>query len=90
MKETVSISDACKETGFSERQLRSFEARGYIEAPIKVRCGSIQYRRYTPEHIQEIKIFKKYLDQGFKLRFASIKAFEEQAEEVKNNVKITE
>ena len=77
MKETVSISDACKETGFSERQLRSFEARGYIETPLKVRCGSIQYRRYTPSHLQEIRIFKKYLDQGFKLAFASQKAFEE-------------
>ena len=77
MQETVSISDASKETNFSERQLRSFEARGYIEAPIKVRCGSIQYRRYTPEHIQAIKIFKKYLSQGFKLAFASMKAFEE-------------
>jgi len=86
MEETVSISDASKETGFSERQLRSFEARGYIGAPIKVRCGSIQYRRYTPEHIQAIKIFKKYLDQGFKLAFASQKTFEkiEKEAEIKN------
>ena len=83
MEETVSISDASKETDFSERQLRSFEARGYIGAPIKVRCGSIQYRRYTPEHIQAIKIFKKYLTQGYKLAFASQKAFEEQVKEVK-------
>ena len=83
MEKTVSISDASKETGFSERQLRSFEKRGYIETPLKVRCGSIQYRRYTPEHIQAIKIFKKYLDQGYKLAFASQKAFEEQVKEVK-------
>ena len=83
MRDTVSISDASKETDFSERQLRSFEARGYIEAPLKVRCGSIQYRRYTPEHIQAIKIFKKYLDQGYKLAFASQRAFEELAREVK-------
>jgi len=77
MEETVSISDASKETGFSERQLRSFEKRGYIETPLKVRCGSICYRRFTPEHIQAIKIFKKYLDQGYKLTFASQKTFEE-------------
>ncbi|MBU1194089.1 MAG: MerR family transcriptional regulator [Proteobacteria bacterium] len=83
MEETVSISQASKESNFSERQLRSFEARGYIEAPLKVRCGSIQYRRYTPSHIQAIKIFKKYLDQGYKLAFASQKAFEELATEVK-------
>ena len=83
MQDTVSISDASKQTDFTQRQLRSFEARGYIQEPLKVRCGSICYRRYTQEHIQEIKIFKKYLDQGFKLRFASQKAFEELAREVK-------
>ena len=85
MQDTVSISDASKETGFSERQLRSFEARGYIETPLKVRCGSIRYRRFNRSHIQAIKVFKKYLDQGFKLRFASQKAFEELAKEVKND-----
>ncbi len=79
MEETISISDASRETGFSQRQLRSFEARGYIEMPLKVRCGVIQYRRYTSEHIQAIKIFKKYLTQGYKLAFASQKAFEELA-----------
>jgi DNA-binding transcriptional MerR regulator len=83
MEETVSISDASKETGFSERQLRNFEARGYIETPLKVRSGSIQYRRFSKSHIQAIKIFKKYLDQGYKLAFASQKAFEELAKEVK-------
>ena len=83
MEETVSISEVSKESGFSERQLRSFEARGYIETPLKVRCGSIKYRRYTPRHIQAIKIFKKYLDQGYKLKFASRKAFEDQGKEVK-------
>lgn len=83
MRDTVSISDASKQTDFTQRQLRSFEARGYIQEPLKVRCGSIQYRRYTPEHIQAIRIFKKYLDQGFKLRFASQKAFEEIEKEVK-------
>jgi DNA-binding transcriptional MerR regulator len=83
MQDTVSISDASKETDFSERQLRSFESRGYIETPFKVRCGSIQYRRYTPSHIQAIKIFKKYIDQGYKLAFASQKAFDELAKEVK-------
>ena len=83
MEETVSISDASKETEFSERQLRSFEPRGYIETPLKVRCGSIQYRRYTPNHIQAIRTFKKYLDQGYKLAFASQKAFAELAKGVK-------
>jgi len=83
MRDTVSISDASQQTDFTQRQLRSFEARGYIQEPLKVRCGAIQYRRYTPEHIQAIKIFKKYLDQGYKLAFASQRAFEELAREVK-------
>ena len=84
MEETVSISDASRETNFSQRQLRTFEARGYIETPLKVRSGSVQYRRYSKSHIHAIKIFKKYLDQGYKLAFASQKTFDELAKKEVN------
>jgi DNA-binding transcriptional MerR regulator len=79
MNETVSISEASEKTGLSQRQLRTYEAKGYIETPVKIRSGAFGYRRYTPEHIQQIKIFKSFLDQGYTLRTASIKAKEEES-----------
>jgi DNA-binding transcriptional MerR regulator len=85
MIETVSISDASQETGLSQKQLRDYEAKGYINPSIKVRSGSISYRRYTPEHIEEIKIFRKYLGQGFRLPVASQKAFEDLGEGEEKN-----
>ncbi|MDA3790187.1 MAG: hypothetical protein PF503_17055 [Desulfobacula sp.] len=33
----------------------------------------IRYRRYTPENVENIKIFKIYLDQGFTLPIAASK-----------------
>ncbi len=85
MIETVSISDASQETGLSQKQLREYETKGYINPSIKVRSGSITYRRYTPEHIEEIKIFRKYLGQGFRLPVASQKAFEDLGKGEENN-----
>lgn len=77
MKDSVSISAASTETGLSPKQLREYEAKGLINEPIKIRCGAIQYRRYTQEHLEEIKVFTKYLRQGFRLPVAAIKAFED-------------
>jgi DNA-binding transcriptional MerR regulator len=77
MKDSLSISDASIQTGLSQKQLREYEAKGYIKEPIKIRCGAIQYRRYSPEHIEEIKIFAKYKNQGFTLPIASSKAYAE-------------
>ena len=73
MKKSLSISDASRATGLSQKQLRSYEARGYISEPFKVRCGEIAYRRYTAQHIAEIKAFKRFVDEGFTLQAASRK-----------------
>lgn len=73
MKKSLSISDASRETGLSQKQLRSYEARGYISEPFKVRCGEISYRRYSAQHIAEIKAFKRFVDEGFTLQAASKK-----------------
>ena len=81
MKNSLSISDASAETGLSQKQLREYEAKGFINTPFKVRCGEIQYRRYTPEHVRQIKIFAKYKSQGFTLPVAAIKAYEEITQE---------
>ena len=42
MKDSISISDASAETGLSQKQLREYEAKGFINTPLKVRCGAIQ------------------------------------------------
>ncbi len=77
MKDSISISDAAIQTGLSQKQLREYEAKGYINEPIKVRCGSISYRYFSPEQIREIKIFAKYKNQGFTLPIAASKAYAE-------------
>ena len=77
MKDSLSISDASIQTGLSQKQLRDYESKGYIKESIKIRCGSILYRRYSLEHIEEIKIFAKYKNQGFTLPIASSKAYAE-------------
>ena len=74
MKDTISIADATKATGFTPRQLRSYEAKGYISKPVKITCGEIHYRRYTAQHIEEILRFKSFLEQGYTLAAASEKA----------------
>jgi DNA-binding transcriptional MerR regulator len=77
MKNSLSISDASIQTGLSQKMLREYEAKGFINEPIKIRCGSISYRRFSKEHIEEIKVFAKYKCAGFRLPVASHKAFEE-------------
>ena len=77
MKNTLSISDASIQTGLSQKQLREYEKKGFVNEPMKIRCGAIQYRRYTPEHLKEIKVFVKYFNDGFRLPVAAAKAFKE-------------
>ena len=77
MKNSLSISDASIQTGLSQKQLREYEAKGFINEPVKIRCGSILYRRYSKAHLEEIKVFAKYINSGFRLPVASHKAFEE-------------
>jgi len=77
MKDSISISDAAIQTGLSQKQLREYEAKGFINEPFKVQCGQIRYRYYSPDHIREIKIFAKYKNQGFTLPMAATKAYAE-------------
>ena len=77
MEETLSIADASKEIGCSQRQLRNYEARGYITPPVRITCGEVRYRRYNKENIKEIKIFKNFVDQGYTLPVVAQKTQEE-------------
>ena len=70
-KKTFSIGDTAKLCGVSQKQLRNWEARGYIAPPIRVVCGQRAYRHYTEKQVQQIKAMKKLMDEGYALPFAS-------------------
>ena len=76
--ETLSIKDASKLTGFSQKQLRNFEERGYMNPTDKITCGSISYRRYTKENIEELLALKTFIDEGFTLITAVAKIKEKK------------
>ena len=77
MKNTVSIGDASRLTGLSQKQIRTFEERGYIIPPIRITSGKLNYRRFTEDNIKNLKALKQFIDEGFTLPAASKKAMEE-------------
>ena len=70
-KLTYSIGDTSKMTGVSQKQIRNWEARGYIPEADRVVCGERAYRRFTPEQVKVIREIKEYLDKGYTLSHAS-------------------
>lgn len=70
---TVGIGEACRLTGVSEKQLRSWEGR-YIPDPDRVVCGDRAYRRYTADDIELIKKIHQFQSEGFTLKAAAKKA----------------
>lgn len=74
----VSIGEASRITGLSVRQLRYFQAKGYIREPVGITCGVRTYRYYTPDDLQILAGIKKFLDEGFTLEAAVKRAVEDQ------------
>ena len=68
---TYSIGDTARITGVSQKQLRNWEARGYITPPIRIVCGQRAYRHYTEKQVKQIQAMKKLMDEGYTLPFAS-------------------
>lgn len=81
MEETISISDASRITGLSQKQLRTFETRGYIKPPERITCGEVSYRRYSQENIRNLEMFKKYIDEGYTHPVAAKKALDKLQKE---------
>ena len=73
---TLSIGDTAKETGVSQKQLRSWEMRGYITDIARSVCGERSYRRYSEAQVSLIKQIKAYQDEGYTLPVAVKKAKE--------------
>ena len=72
-KITFSIGDTAEMAGVSQRQIRDWEARGYIPKAQRLICGDRAYRRFSMEQIEIIKKIKEYQDQGFTLQAAARK-----------------
>jgi DNA-binding transcriptional MerR regulator len=73
-KITFSIGDTAEMAGVSQRQIRDWEARGYIPKAERLICGERAYRRFCLQQVEIIKKIKEYQDQGFTLQAAARKA----------------
>ena len=69
--ETFSIGDTARMTGVSQKQLRHWEAREFISAPMRIVCGQRAYRHFTKKQLEQIQAIKKLLDEGYTLSHAS-------------------
>lgn len=73
---TYSIGDTAKLTGASQKQIRNWEARGYIPTAERVVSGDRAYRRFTLNQVELISKIKTFLDEGYNLSAAAEKATE--------------
>jgi DNA-binding transcriptional MerR regulator len=53
-----SIGATAKLAGVTQKQLRHWEARGYISPPTRVRMGDRAYRYYSQAQLEKIKSVK--------------------------------
>jgi DNA-binding transcriptional MerR regulator len=73
-EKTYGIGEVAAMLNLSPRQLRSWEENQYIPQLERVICGVRGYRRWRHQDIELARLIKKYLDEGFKLSIAAIKA----------------
>jgi len=69
-----SIGETARITGVSQKKLRYWEKRGFILDVKRSICGERSYRRFTKSHVQQIKIIKEYLEEGYTLPAAAGKS----------------
>ena len=66
-----SIGTVAKLAGVTQKQLRHWEARGYISAPTRIICGHRAYRYFSEKQVEQVKAIKRLLDEGYTLSSAS-------------------
>jgi len=71
-----SIGDTAKQCNVTVKQIRNWEACGYIPEATRIICGERAYRYFSENDLSIIKRIKSYLDQGFTLKVAVKKAAE--------------
>ncbi len=72
-KQTFSIGDTAKMTGATQKQIRHWEASGFIPLAERLVCGERAFRRFTMDEVETIRKIKDYLDEGFTLLAATQK-----------------
>ena len=66
-----SIGTTSRMTSVTQKQIRHWEARGYIPTAMRVVCGERAYRYFSLDQIEIITRIKGYLVQGYTLSHAS-------------------
>jgi DNA-binding transcriptional MerR regulator len=61
-------------TGVTQKQIRNWEAKGYIPEANRVVSGIRAYRRFTLPQVENIRRIKAYLDEGYTLSAAAQRA----------------
>jgi DNA-binding transcriptional MerR regulator len=79
--ETYSIGDTARMTGVSQKQLRHWEAKGHIPAPMRIVCGQRAYRYFNKKQVEQIQAMKSLMDEGYALASASRLAKKSSAKE---------
>ena len=74
---TYSIGEASQLTGASIKAIRYWESRGYIPEADRVICGEKSYRRFKETDLEIIHLTKRYLEEGYNLFAATLKAKKE-------------
>ncbi|BBO79707.1 hypothetical protein DSCO28_02730 [Desulfosarcina ovata subsp. sediminis] len=72
-----SIGDTAKFSGASMKQIRNWEAKGYIPTADRVVSGDRSYRRFNLKQLELITSIKNLLDEGYTLPAAAEKAASE-------------
>lgn len=68
------IGQVSEISGASQKQIRSWEE--FLGDVFRITCGKMKYRFYTKKQLEIVKEIKRFLDEGFKLKFAVEKAKE--------------
>lgn len=75
-----SIGEASRLTGVTVKQIRNWEEKRYIPAPMRVVCGERSYRHYAEADLNVIRKIKLALEKGFTLAAAAKTAVRNQSE----------
>ena len=68
------IGQVSEITGVSQKCIRSWEE--FLGNVARITCGKMEYRYFTEKQLELIREIKRFLDNGFKLKFAVERAKE--------------
>ena len=72
-----SVGQTATICGVTEKQIRHWEYKGYIPQAQRIVCGKRSYREFTNADCALIRRIKEYLDEGYTLKIAAMKAAQE-------------